>query len=189
MRPSASQTGTRDLGNGRLFELDDINSRLPRSAHAWWHRQSDTVSAWCRRRRDLVTVPVAAGRQVRRDRSRASRLRRIGHAALARQYRRPRQLLSGFPGSARSRGRSSRRSFARGLGRGRACGAQQQPPRLAHPGRGRRHPRQGRRAGRYLPEQRRAAHPRPLLRPEARRGDLADGAAAPKPRTPRSRTE
>ena len=50
---------------------------------------------------------------------------------MARQRRRPRQLLSRLSRTARPARRPPRRQFARRLDRGRACGAQHQPARVA----------------------------------------------------------
>ena len=58
-----------------------------------------------------------------------------------------------------------------------------QPARLADAGRRRRHPRAGRAAGRHVPAQRRAAHPRLVPRPEARRRDARACSSARSSRT------
>ena len=96
--------------------------------------------------RQLAALHGRPRRAPRRDRAGASGLRRLRHAGLARHHPRPRQFLSRFPRPARSRRRRSRRLLARRLDRGRACGAQHPPPRLADAGRRRRHPCQGRRS-------------------------------------------
>src|SRR5215831_12218899 len=190
--------------HGRSFNFDHLYPRLPHPPHARRGRASAALSSWRRRRGHLAPVHGPAGEKVRRHRSRASGLRRLRYAAVARYHRRSRELLSRFSRSARPRRRPSHREFAWRLDRHGLGGAQRDPPGLAHPHRSCRHPCQGRGAGRHLPEQRGAAHPRPVLRSTARRGghrglaaagagrcraqepddDRQAGVATPQPRSP-----
>src|SRR5215471_7875418 len=172
--------------NGRSFNLDHCDPRLPHPPHARRGGASAALSSWRRRRGHLAPVHGPAGEKVRRHRSRASWLRRFRYAAVARYHRRSCELLSRFSRSARPFRRPPRREFAWRLDRRGPGGAQCDPPGLAHADRSRRHPRQGCGAGGQLPERRGAAHPRPVPRSRARRGGHRGLAAA---RTGRCRTQ
>src|SRR5262252_6221890 len=164
--------------NGRSLNLDHCDPRLPHPPHARRGGATAALSPWRRRHGNLAAVHGAAGEKVPCDRSRASRLRRLRHAAMARYRRRSGELLSRLPRPARPLRRPSQREFARRLDRRGGGGAQCDPPGLAHAHRSRRNPSQGRGAGGYLPEQRGTAHPRPVLRSTARRGGDRGLAAA-----------
>src|SRR6516164_2587492 len=164
--------------NGRSLNLDHCDPRLPHPRHARRGGASAALPSWRGRHGNLAPVHGAPGEKVRRHRSRASRLRCLRYAAMAGYRRRSGEFLSRLPRPARPLRRPSRREFARRLDRRGGGGAQRDPPGLAHARRSRRNPSQGRGAGGYLPEQRGATHPRPVLRSAARRGGDRGLAAA-----------
>ena len=134
-----------ELSNGRPYDHDDCGAGLQHQADArrltarrclFLHGASG-AGAWLPFMQSLAAP-------VRRDRARASGLRRLRYAGLARYHPRPRLFLSRLHRAARSRPRASGRRVARRLDRGRARDPRHLPALLADAGRRRRHPCAGR---------------------------------------------